>query len=577
MRGLRSLGSIAAVLVAVALGVPKPGLADDRMLDAMRSLMSSVLESVSPALRINRQRPGASSSSLPGPSEFRSIDGSGNNLDNPQMGAAYTPLRRRMPSHYADGASSMDTPFRPGPREISNLVNHQEESVVDPLRGSGFLWQWGQFVDHDIDLSDGVDPPEPTPILVPTGDPYFDPSGTGTQVIAFNRSIYDPSTGDGTDNPRQQINEISHWIDASNVYGSDEARAAALRINDGTGRLKTSVGNLLPPDDGTFSNAGHPMPGLFLAGDVRANEQVGLTSMHTLFVREHNWLAARYAFMHPDWDGDRIYQAARRMVGAEIQVITYREFLPALLGSRALKPYRGYRPDVDASIMNIFSTAAYRYGHSAIGPTLLRLDRFGRDIPEGPLALRDAFFSPDRIRLEGGIEPVLRGLAAQPSQRVDLLVVDDVRNFLFGPPGAGGFDLAALNIQRGRDHGLPPYNYVRKAYGFEPAQTFADISSDPDVRERLAAAYASVDDVDLWIGGLAEDPVPRGHLGPLFAAIVAEQFEHLRDGDRFWYARTLNMMERMIVEHTRLSDIIRRNTTIGREIPNDVFHVPRGR
>jgi hypothetical protein len=204
---------------------------------------------------------------------------------------------------------------------------------------------------------------------------------------------------------------------------------------------------------------------------------------------------------------------------------------------------------------------------------LLRLGADGRDIPEGPLPLRDAFFAPDRVRLEGGIEPLLRGLAAQRCQRLDPLVVDDVRNFLFGPPGAGGFDLPALNIQRGRDHGLPSYNYVREAFGFAPAHSFADVSSDPEIQARLAAAYASVDDIDLWVGGLAEDPLPRGHLGPLFTAIIKEQFEALRDGDRFWYQRSLGMMERMLVGMTRLSDIIRRNTTIGRELQSNVFHV----
>lgn len=428
-------------------------------------------------------------------------------------------------------------------------------------------------MDHDIDLTDGTDPPEPANIVVPAGDLFFDPDDTGTVVIALNRSIYDESTGTGTDNPRQQLNEISAWIDASNVYGSDEERANALRTNDGTGKLKTSEGNLLPFNTEGLPNAGGPAPTLFLADDVRANEQVGLTSMHTLFVREHNRLAEEYASRHPNWDGERLYQKAREIVGAQMQVITYREYLPALLGRRGLTRYRGYNPEVDARIVNMVSAAAYRYGHSALSHVMLRLDAEGNTIPQGNLELRDAFFSPQRITQEGGVEPLLRGLANQKCQSVDPYIIDDVRNFLFGEPGSGGFDLAALNIQRGRDHGIPGYNDAREALGLPRAKNFRDVSSDPKIRGRLSSTYDSVDDMDMWTGGLAEDPIRNGHLGELFYTVVKLQFQVLRDGDRFWYEETLSNDEIRRVERTKLSDIIRRNTDIGSEIQDDVFHV----
>ncbi len=248
-------------------------------------------------------------------------------------------------------------------------------------------------------------------------------------------------------------------------------------------------------------------------------------------------------------------------------------FLPALLGPGAPAPYRGYRPEVDARIANEFSTAAYRFGHSALSPTLLRLDAAGAEVAEGHLALRDAFFAPQRLTDEGGIEPVLRGLASQVCQDVDPLVIDDVRNFLFGPPGAGGFDLASLNIQRGRDHGLPSYNAVRRALGLRPARNFGDVSSRPEIRRRLREAYGAVEDIDLWVGGLAEDPLPGAMVGEVVGLILKDQFEALRDGDRFWYQRVLSRQEQRQVESTRLADIIRRNTSIGAEIPDDVFHV----
>ncbi len=230
-----------------------------------------------------------------GNNRVRTIDGSGNNLDDTEMGASFIELLRIVDPDYGDGISTLAGEGRPSARAVSNAVSLQEESIPNTLGASDFLWQWGQFVDHDIDLTEGTDPPESANIEVPIGDPFFDPDGTGTEVIELNRSIYNESSGTGTDNPRQQLNEISAWIDASNVYGSDEERANALRTNDGTGKLKTSEGNLLPFNTEGLPNAGGPSDTLFLAGDVRANEQVALTAMHTLFVREHNRLAEEYA------------------------------------------------------------------------------------------------------------------------------------------------------------------------------------------------------------------------------------------------------------------------------------------
>lgn len=518
------------------------------------------------------------SSDPPDPSErptreYRSIDGSGNHETHFELGAANTTLRRAMPVAYEDLIASMGGAGRPSPREISNALCADSQSGPNSLGASGFLWQWGQFLDHDINLTEAQEPAEPRPIAVPAGDPYFDPAGTGSITIDFNRSAYHPATGRNELYPRQQVNEVSHFIDASNVYGSDDIRADALRTNDGTGRLRVSTGDLLPFNTAGLPNATSTGPELFLAGDIRANEQVGLTAMHTLFVREHNRLAQEIAANNPSLSGEEIYQEARRVVGAMMQVITYNEFLPALLGPGALSDYRGYRTSVSPAIINAFSTAIYRFGHSAVSSTLLRLDAAGNSIPEGAIQLRDAFFRPDRIIMEGGIDPILRGLAAQPSARIDTELVDDLRNFLFGLPAAGGFDLASLNIQRGRDHGLPGYNDARFALGLPIKASFAEVSSDPVIQERLASVYADVDDIDLWIGALLEDPVNGGHVGELSFRVIKSQFEALRDGDRYWYQRQFPPATVAEFMATTLADVIRRNTSIGDEISDDVFHV----
>ena len=505
---------------------------------------------------------------------YRSIDGTGNNLNNPLMGAAFTQLLRAVPNDYADGVSSLAGENRPSAREISNAVCAQPGSLPNSLGLTDYLWQWGQFLDHDIDLTEGATPAEDEFIAIPTGDVFFDPNGTGLAEMEFNRSLYDENTGTGFDNPRQQLNGITAWIDASNVYGSDAERADALRARDGFGRLKTSAfGLFLPYNEEGLPNAGGPGPELFLAGDVRANEQVGLAALHTLFVREHNFIALGLKLLHPNWNDEKIYQKARQLVGAQIQVITYNEFLPALLGT-SLPPYQGYNPQAQGSIVNLFSTAVYRFGHSALNPQILRLNHRLEEIPEGHLPLRDAFFSPNTLVDEGGLAPVLRGLANQLCQDIDPFVVDDVRNFLFGPPGSGGFDLASLNIQRGRDHGLPGYNAVRVSLGLAPKTDFADVSSNPTIQSRLSSVYEDVDEIDLWVGALSEDHLPGALVGELAAKVITDQFIALRDGDRYWYARMLNPVERFLVENTTLADIIRRNTFIRREISDDVFHMP---
>ncbi len=503
------------------------------------------------------------------PFDFRPIDGVANNTLNPEWGASGIEFIRALPADYADGVGSPSGENRPSARMISNLVAAQDGTdIPNQLGYSDFIWQWGQFLDHDIDETPIGSPSEAFDISVPVGDAWFDPSSTGIATIPLDRSAWTM-----VDGVREQLNLITAYIDASNVYGSEEARALELRSLDGTGKLKTSDGNLLPYNINGFSNAPTGAdPSFFLAGDVRANEQVGLTAMHTLFMREHNRLAEQIAAEHPAFSGDRIYEHARAMVVAEMQAITFNEFLPKLLGQRAMPRYRGYRPRVDASIANVFANAAYRVGHTMLSTQILRLDESGQEIEAGHLDLAAAFFVPNEI-VENGIDPLLRGLASQHAQDIDSYVIDDVRNFLFGAPGAGGFDLVSLNIQRGRDHGLPSYNAVRTAFGRQPATSFAQVNPDPVVMQRLSSAYDSVDDIDAWVGLLAEKHRPGAFVGETLLRVLRDQFTRLRDGDRFWYQSYLPRHLVRQVNRTSLADIIRRNTGIGNEIQDDVFKV----
>ncbi|MFK5924780.1 MAG: peroxidase family protein [Verrucomicrobiota bacterium] len=501
------------------------------------------------------------------PEEFRTIDGSGNNSTHLEWGATEIPFLRKTTVDYADGVDAPSGAERPNARAISNAVCAQEYPIFNRHGASDYLWQWGQFLDHDITLTPISDISDPFNIKVPSGDPYFDPQGSGTVEISLDRSY-----NELIDGVREQLNEITAYIDASNVYGSDTERAEELRQLDGSGQLKSSKGNLLPFNVNGLPNApSDDAPDFFLAGDFRANEQSGLTAMHTLFMREHNYWAKSIAKANSSLNGDQIYQLARSIVGAEIQIITYREFLPFLLGPKSLPPYQGYRDDVNPGISNVFASASYRFGHSMLSASILRLDRRLEEIDEGHLDLASAFFNPDAILNEGGIDPILRGLAHQPAQEIDTLVVNDVRNFLFGPPGAGGLDLAALNIQRGRDHGLPGYNEVRRNFGLPAAISFSDITPDVSLQQRLAAIYGDIEKVDAWVGGLAEPHLPDALVGETNSAVLRDQFLRLRDGDRFWYQNHLNKKLQKLLESQTLSKIIHRNTKIGRELPTNVF------
>jgi hypothetical protein len=358
-----------------------------------------------------------------------------------------------------------------------------------------------------------------------------------------------------------------------------------LRANDGTGRLLTSTGNLLPlmaslatspANVANLPQVTNPndadQGSLFVGGDERANEQVGLTAMHVVWMREHNRLAELLNAQVPWLTDEQVYQFARAVVGAEIEHITYGAFLPMLIGPSAMPPYQGYQPGVDPRIENLF-TICFRVGHTLLSTQIQMIGPTMHSLASGPLSLADAFFRPDIIVEEAGVEPILRGLSIQKAEEVDPLVIGQVQNFLFGSPGAGGLDLVSFNIQRGRDHGLPSYNQARIDYGLPPASSFQDITSNTDFQRRLTRAYATVDDIDPWVGAVSEDHAAGAMVGPLLLAIVSDQFRRTRDGDRFWYETALPAALVEWVKTQTLAMVIERNTAIGQELPSDVFTV----
>ncbi len=501
----------------------------------------------------------------------RTIDGSSNNLQNQDWGSAGAELGTITSNGFTDGMNEPGGTTRPNPRIISNNLFAQTDLLNDPLNLSDFVWVFGQFLDHDM-TAVGNSPVETANIAVDFADVHFNPGNANQGVlIRMNRSMPRPGSGTNVNNPRQFTNDITSWIDGSNVYGSDQDRADYLRSFSG-GKLKTSNGNLLPYNTDTHEADGQTDSGaphmdnenpfnnlLFVAGDARANEQPLLAGFHTLFVREHNRLCDELAQSNPTWNDEQLYQHARRTVAGYLQSITYNEWLPSI--GVHLPTYAGYDFTVYPNATNVFSAAAFRLGHTLLNSNLQLMEDDGTSL--GSVTLADAFFNPAMVA-DNGVEPFFKGMAQQVEQDMDGKVVDDVRNFLFGPPqlGLGGLDLAAININRGRERGLADFNSIRTDLGLTPYTDFSEISSDQTVVTTLASLYNNINDIDPWVGMLVENHMPDALFGETVMAIMIQQFQALREGDRFYYENdpVLSVSEKTEITNTTFRDIIMRNT-----------------
>lgn len=502
------------------------------------------------------------------PHKYRSTDGSCNNLQHQQWGSPGTALQRILPPKYGDGINSPRTHAdsgRPLPSTRMVSVHFAQDKDVPSDNYTLILMQWGQFVDHDVThtpisrgqsgfgisccrngklIDASLRHPDCFAIEIPPNDHMF--SKFGEQCMEFVRSLPAPRP-ECNFGPREQMNQITGYLDGSAVYGSSLNAQKALRLLQG-GKLRAQNvrGKELLP--GNPSECADDLQKLacFTAGDGRINEQIELVLMHTIWLREHNRIADILSSMHPNWSDEAIFQEARRIVVAEIQHITYNEFLPILLGqqymaSLQLTPKesgwtRFYDADLNAGITNVFATAAYRFGHTLIQENIHGYGKFG-NIREN-LKLSKQHFAPFDLYRDGVVDDFIRGLSFQSSQSYDRFFTKQITDHLFqGSSLNFGLDLVALNLQRGRDHGLPPYNDWREVCGLKRARTWNDLESLMDVEsiERLSNLYDDVNEVDLFVAGVAERPLPGALLGPTFVCIIGDQFARLRRGDRFFY------------------------------------------
>ncbi|CAH1185902.1 unnamed protein product [Phyllotreta striolata] len=547
-------------------------------------------------------------------SAFRSYTGHCNNLKNPDYGKSLSTFSRLLPSVYEDGISkprrtSVTGLPLPNPRIISRTI-HPDISHLHS-RYTLMTMQFAQLLDHDISLTPvhkGFEEsipdcrscdskftvhPECDPLPIPPGDDYYPEFNitTGERMCLHSmRSL----PGQQHFGPREQINMNSAFLDASMIYGENPCKAKNLKGTNGLMNYTTHPvrGKDLLPQTHKHPECKSASGLCFDAGDPRASEQPALTSIHTIFMREHNRLSDILSKINSHWNEEQIFEHVRRIVIAEFQHIVYNEFLPRILGWSAmnlyelkLSPsgyYRGYDPDCNPAVINEFAAAAFRIGHSLLRPHIPRVN-VNYEILHPPILLRDGFFKMDMMMRENMVDEITRGLISTPVETLDQFITGEVTNHLFEDRNIpfSGIDLISRNLQRARDHGIPSYNNYRVLCNLKRANTFEDLYREmsPESIARLKNVYAHVDDIDLFPGGMSERSLKGGLVGPTFGCIIGLQFKKMRQCDRFWYEShdpAVRFTEQQLSEIKKitLSKILCSNMDVEGYIQKDAFDLP---
>ncbi|XP_041367982.1 chorion peroxidase-like [Gigantopelta aegis] len=503
-------------------------------------------------------------------SKYRTADGTCNNLRRPHWGSARTPMKRLLPFAYEKVTRTHSTPRLlgvaqrplPSPRTVSNFVHTSRGSNRPLTTFSNAHQAFGQFFDHDINFTPMQTNPDNTPVkncckqfnpfklyeerkwpCWPIPITRRDDVFKNRNCMQFVRSRPSEFCHSNTGNPLawEQSNDVTSWIDASMVYGSSLKKQRELRTGR-QGRMKVRGNDLLPAGNDGMCMERLPLTPLMghnfyclKAGDDRSNEHPALSTFHVIFVRLHNDICGKLALINRHWGDEKLFQEARKILGAIIQVITYKEWLPDLVGPAMTQKFQLYYSDVyfkynpfkDPSMINEFATAAFRYGHSQVPNSF--------SVGNRKVELKLMFHNPSYLEQHNGrgLDLFTSGMLKDNPMAADRFLSDGLANRMFEIPGKfAGLDLAAINIQRGRDHGFPGYNDYRKLFG-NPS-----ITSGPkglQNKHLLQYVYNHLNDVDLYTGGLMETPLPGAMVGPTFANIIGEMFHRLKFADRFWW------------------------------------------
>ncbi|KXJ68464.1 hypothetical protein RP20_CCG003364 [Aedes albopictus] len=488
---------------------------------------------------------------------YRRFNGRCNNIRTGRSlwGSAGYPMERILPPAYNNGVSSSrmlssDGRYLPSSRVVSDTmfadlhIPHRKHNVL--------MMQLGQFLVHDISRNKAAvvhskcclpddshrNPhphPECSPIRVASKDSFY--SQFNVRCMNFIRTARAPLSQCNVGHGRQ-ISEVTHFIDGSMIYGSSKQEADLLRAHQG-GRLKSvqhrQARYELPPLDAPFVCTS-AAKACFKAGDTRTNQVLTLVAFHTLFLREHNRIARELEKINPHWSDDILFHETRRIVSSVFQHIIYNEYLPKIVGPDFMEMYdlhtsRGhsnfYNANRNPALTSEFSTAAFRFGHSTVPGQF--------ELPRRLINTHETFFNPSAITEPTFFDELLHGIMQQPMQKVDDMFTHSLTRFLNPEEGRPyGMDLAAINIQRTKDHAIRPYNDYLRLSGREVKRSFEDFG--PVHGPKLAKLYSSPDDVNLYVGGILEEPVAGGVVGQTFAEIIGDQFARLKQGDRYFYS-----------------------------------------
>ncbi|KAJ8676079.1 hypothetical protein QAD02_011865 [Eretmocerus hayati] len=502
-------------------------------------------------------------------SKFRTIEGSCNNVRNPSWGKSYTAFARLLPARYSDGIHAMPLSVSgrllPNPRLLSTQLLSRRDAP-DP-QFTLALAQWGQLLAHDFarqmmdqTAEGGIECCEPSgrgtlpkpqqhhscmPITVANHDLFY--SKYNVSCMNFVRSMT-VAREDCSLGPADQLNGVSSFLDLSPVYGADQAASESLReFRGGRMRTESRANRIMMPTSpkSGFCDARDTDDICYQTGDVRTNQNPQLVILHTLIIREHNRIAHELAALNPHWDDERLFQESRTIVIAEYQHITYRHWLPLVLGQRYYEErkiftsHEGLSNDYDVNInpttINGFTSGAFRFLHSLIeGHINLVADNYATT---EVFRLSDYYFRPHIVETNSNFESLLRGLVTQTMQKSDVNFDKEVTEYLFRSASRYGMDLESLDIQRGRDHGIPSYNSYRELCNLGRAHGFHDLINEVSLNhiEKLQTYYEHVDDIDLIVGATLETKLPGTLLGPTLQCLIGEQFYRSRVGDKYFY------------------------------------------
>ena len=503
----------------------------------------------------------------PGASHYRCADGSWNSLTDPKAGAAGTRFLRNVAST-AIRPEFGEQLLTPNPREISlKLLSRPDgpdgEPVVQEVPFLNLLAaSWIQFMNHDwvnhgeIVFTDTIDVPLPADDVARRR--YWQ-----TKMF-IGRSQPDPTRCNGVEEVAYSaINEVTHWWDGSQIYGSDQATQDRLRSHVG-GKMRLGDDARLPMDDSK---------GVEDTG-FRRNWWVGLSMLHTLFVREHNAICDELATAYPDWEDARLFQVARLINAAVMAKIHTIEWTPAILPNpaldagmhanwyglvesalrkgnarRTMSEIKIENPELGGVVGNPLQDHGRRFGlteefvevyrlHSLL-PEKLQLRRLDDAKALELLALR-------ATRQAGSVRTTDQHAMADlffsfGNQHPGKLVLNNFPRFMqeLSIPGNPFFDMGTVDIVRARERGVPRYNEFRRQLGLNAISRFEDLSDDAEQVEKLKRVYgrnpADVEKIDLLIGTLSEGHRPTffGFGETMFQIFILNATRRLQ-ADRFY-------------------------------------------